>query len=386
MTGTFLGHSDLPLEAILIERKKIEQNKNPDVDMGDFVILKNGPLAFKVASHWVIIDRHTGEIHHHAVSIETYRRYKAGWSWDEQHSITLEDKDDKETQKLSTFLDVVLESSLSSNAGHYLVVPVKNRSVNSGALKQLYEAITNDSKADLVAQALSIAKGDPEVLHTLMEKASFDMEASKATAAALNSVRFKAALQELRECIQSDSREGKYQSLLAKNPWMFGSEYSELLNQRVWTRNQEQDFMMRCTTDGYLEVIEIKTTLSGRSLFIKDPSHDSLYPRSELSAVLGQDMAYLEDLDTNRSVVKMKDTEDVNKIRAKIIIGRTGDSEQQEALRRLNGHLHRIEVLTFDQLERIASQVVSYLDGELTSTIRDTGDRNESDFSARPRN
>ena len=43
--------------------------------------------------------------------------------------------------------------------------------------------------------------------------------------------------------------------------------------------------------------------------------------------------------------------------------GRDGDEAQRHALRRFNGHLHRIEVLTFDQLSRTARRVVSYLEG-----------------------
>jgi hypothetical protein len=58
----------------------------------------------------------------------------------------------------------------------------------------------------------------------------------------------------------------------------------------------------------------------------------------------------------------MRDGKDTNKIRAKIIIGRDGNQAQQQALRRFNGHLHRIEVLTFDQLSCIAGRVVSYLE------------------------
>ena len=37
-----------------------------------------------------------------------------------------------------------------------------------------------------------------------------------------------------------------------------------------------------------------------------------------------------------------------------MIIGRDGNVIQQEALPNLNSHLHRLEVLTFDQMARIA--------------------------------
>ncbi len=80
MSTVFLADSKEPLEAVLIERRKVEQQANPDIEMLDHVFLKVGPQAYKVAVHWVIRDRNTGELHHHAVKIETYRRTKkAGW-------------------------------------------------------------------------------------------------------------------------------------------------------------------------------------------------------------------------------------------------------------------------------------------------------------------
>ena len=159
-------------------------------------------------------------------------------------------------------------------------------------------------------------------------------------------------------------REEKFQAHLTKHPWMFGSEYSELLDRRRWTRDENQDFVVRRTTDNYIELIEIKTPLDGASLFNHDKSHDSYYPAADLSKVLGQVERYLEKLDAERNSIFKNDGEDTNKIRAKIVIGRDGEQEQTKALRRHNGHLHRIEIITFDQLLRIARTVIRYLQGK----------------------
>ncbi len=157
------------------------------------------------------------------------------------------------------------------------------------------------------------------------------------------------------------AREEEFQKLLARHPWMFGSEYSELLHRRSWTRDENQDYVLLRTTDGYVEVIEIKTTLDGAPLFRHDPSHDAHYPSAPLATVLGQVMKYVERLDAERNSIRANDAEDFNKVRAKVVTGRDGDAAQRAALRRLNGHLHRVEVLTFDQLLRIAENVLGYL-------------------------
>ena len=130
--------------------------------------------------------------------------------------------------------------------------------------------------------------------------------------------------------------ESKLQRLLTDNAWLFGSEYSELLSRRNWTRDHNLDFMLRRTADDYWEFIESKTPFT-RPLFRYDPSHAS----------------------RNRDHIITHDGCDPLKIRARIIIARDGDEGQETALREFDAHLHRIEVLTFDQLLRIADRVLS---------------------------
>ena len=168
----------------------------------------------------------------------------------------------------------------------------------------------------------------------------------------------------LKQFVESgETSEKRYQELLAQNPWMFGSEYSELLDRRTWTRDDNLDFMLRRTSDNYFEIIEIKTAFLDR-LFIHDPSQDSYYPSSKLSPAIGQAMRYIEEVERCRDLILSKDGCDTLKIRARVILGRDGGQREQEALRNLNSHLHRIEVLTFDQLVRIAGRVLNVFEAE----------------------
>jgi Shedu protein SduA, C-terminal len=163
--------------------------------------------------------------------------------------------------------------------------------------------------------------------------------------------------------------ESDLQRMLKKNPWLFGSEYSRLVSRRTWTRDDRLDFMLRRTADDYLEIIEIKTPLR-QSLFRYDESHDSYAPGVPLSNVLGQVVRYIEEVERNRDSIIAKDACDPLKIRARVIIGRDGDECQQRALRNFNGHLHGIEVLTFDQLLRIADRVLSVFEDTLTKAAQ----------------
>jgi hypothetical protein len=116
------------LQAVITERKRLQQQQFPDLELGDFVVLKNGPQAYKVASHWQILDRNTGELHHHSVTIETWRRRKAdnGWFLDDSHSITLANEVNSEPKitRLTTFLAAVLGAHMPNDPGDYLILPL----------------------------------------------------------------------------------------------------------------------------------------------------------------------------------------------------------------------------------------------------------------------
>ena len=188
----------------------------------------------------------------------------------------------------------------------------------------------------------------------------------RAIAVSAKLVEYRAVVARLESLIEAnDEPERTYQELLEENAWLFGSEYSELLERRKWTRDDNLDFMLRCTSDGYLEIVEIKKPID-QSLFNKDKSHQSYFPAEPLAKVLGQVIRYIDEVDRHRDPIAARDAEDPLKIRARIIIGRDGDKNQQEALRKLNAHLHRIEVLTFDQLVKIGRRVLDIFEQQKT--------------------
>jgi hypothetical protein len=186
----------------------------------------------------------------------------------------------------------------------------------------------------------------------------------KHIAVASRMVEYKKAYAQLETLVDDPStREGRIQEHLTNNPWMFGSEYSQLLPRRTWTRDDRLDYMLRRTVDDYLEIVEIKTPFK-ESLFIHDKSHDSYHPSATLSQAIGQVMRYIEEVDRNRDSIVAQDHCDPLKIRSRVILGRDGPPEHQAALRKLNAHLHGIEILTFDQLLRIAGRVISVFEAE----------------------
>ena len=304
-------------------------------------------------------------MHHDEIKIETQNKNKNGYTIDEEHTIILNDENEDEIARLATFLCGA--KNISQAEGDYLLVPISNDKFKKQAILQIVNSISSSDKVDSIAQLLSQIRGNPSLLSLLAKRISDDPRISKEATAAFNFARFTNAVEELERLISTDAKEPRFQEHLKEYPWMFGSEYSELLDRRRFTRDEQQDFMVRRTADGCLEMIEIKTPLKDKPLFIYDSSHETYYPSSELSKVIGQVTNYLEKLDGERNSISHDFDEDVTKIRAKIIIGQDGNDNQQKALRRLNGHLHRIEILTFDQLLKIARQVVKHQEQVLLS-------------------
>jgi hypothetical protein len=355
-----MSETQKPAEPLIVRSKSVRPDVEPDVEGIKEVELKDGPRVRKLARYTSIRSRHSGQFHHNALVLETIKKSKGLLVRNDKHTIALSDEDGDEIQRLIDFLAVTHQGALPKTASEYVVMPADRIGTK---LQLLLREATLNGKVDVLVEVLRRATEDSGIFKVLLERAEKDPEVFTRAAAALNLGIYRKAVQELESLINTPRvKEEKFQSHLTKHPWMFGSEYSEILERRRWTRDENQDFVVRRTTDEYIELIEIKTPLDGAALFNLDKSHDSYYPAADLSKVLGQVEKYIEKLDGDRHAILANDKEDTNKIRAKIIIGRDGDESQTKALRRHNGHLQRIEVMTFDQLLRVAKNVLHYLE------------------------
>src|SRR5260221_7527311 len=121
------------------------------------------------------------------------------------------------------------------------------------------------------------------------------------------------ALAQLEEYIRADPEEKEFQKLLSENYWMFGNEYSELLDKRVLVIDSQQDFVFKRTKDDLVEVVEIKRPMNGK-LFNYDKDHDSFYPGEGLSKAIGQVIHYIDCIDSAHDSIWFNRGIDTNKI------------------------------------------------------------------------
>jgi hypothetical protein len=363
-----LPYETTPDDVIL----RIESNiRNPNVREVVSTVLKDGPRAYRIATLYEIIDPTTQEHHHWCLKINSFERTKrTGWSFKPDKSVSMDDDGSQELSVLATLIQRAHAGQLAQPTGDYHLIPAEQMASVRTLLKFVRQA-GSAQRMRLVRALLDnldVASVEPEEWLQVFAAGSDSVRRVIALSSRL--AEYRRVRDELSALIGSPNvREADLQGLLQNNPWLFGSEYSRLVSRRTWTRDDRLDFMLRRTADDYLEILEIKTPIK-QPLFRYDESHDSYAPGVPLSNAMGQVVRYIEEVERNRDSIIAKDGCDPLKIRARVIIGLDGDEDQQRALRNFNGHLHRVEVLTFDQLLRIADRVLSVFEDKLTKATR----------------
>ena len=340
--------------------------RNPNVGRVASMVLKPGPRAYRVATLYEIVNPSTSEHHHWCLKINSFDRTRSkGWTFKPTASVSLDDDGTSELAKLVDFIQAANAGRLAEPTGDYQLIPATQIETIRTLLKFARKADSAQRMRVVRAllDSLDVESVSPVEWLEVFESGSEGIRQAVAVSARL--AEYRRVRQDVAALVAtSDVSEQDLQRILGQHPWLFGSEYSELLIRRNWTRDDRLDFMLRRTADDYLEIVEIKTPIP-QPLFRYDPSHDSYAPSAPLSAAIGQVVRYIEEVERQRDAILAKDGCDPLKIRARLIIGKDGDEKQQAALRSFNGHLHRIEVLTFDQLLRFADRVLSVFEERL---------------------
>ncbi len=117
------------------------------------------------------------------------------------------------------------------------------------------------------------------------------------------------SMAQLEELISNDAHEEAFQQLLKKNWWIFGNEYGEIIGQREIAPGTQQDFLAKRTADGFLEIIEIKRPLNGKSLIYKtnQGSHARSHYRQELSDAIAQVIDYIDEIENDKHSLYYKE-------------------------------------------------------------------------------
>lgn len=340
-------------EEQLLQFIRTSEPASSNILLSQQAVLKRGPQVWKTANLLHIGHRETGELKHRTLKLEAYR-WRTGQGYDFENPTAKWYCEDEEIDQFLAFLECYTGAT---TPGEHAVLKVDKNS------RELVEAILEAAQqgkftASDLRNLVSALVRTPNALTLLPQLGSTDY--GRVMAAALRAGHQSEALKELQQIIATEGVEQEFQELFTKNWWMLGSRYIRLIPKREWTSEETLDLLLQ-SVDGYFDIIELKR--SNANLFVQD--HKILIPSNEVNRAVNQAAHYISVIEALRDNLSHRYGLDLYKLKAKVLIGylNQDDSEvakKREALRRYNSHLHRIEVITFDQIENIAHHVLNY--------------------------
>lgn len=340
-----------PTDDEFVQLIKAHSPHNPNIEIIQRAVIKPGPRSYKLASVLQIKNPKTGEIGHKQLQLNSFPfRVGKGIDFSTKERLARWSCEDDEIEQLRVFLD---NYDQAATPGEHTVI----KGPPDPSFEKLLAVIAGDEfdTPQLLGliSALADRSKDLRNLPELGEEDNFRM-----VAAALRAAHRTNALGKLRQLIDQDALEADYQELLEGNWWMLGGQYVAMIPKREWTVEDALDILLQ-TADRYFEIIELKR--SNASVFIRD--HDNWIVSAEVNKAVNQAAHYISEIEADRGNLIRKYGIDLYKLKAKVIIGHIDEDEEDEAakresLRMYNSHLHRIKVITYDELARIADNVV----------------------------
>lgn len=159
-----------------------------------------------------------------------------------------------------------------------------------------------------------------------------------------------------------------WQRFFSENSWILGSNYVEILNERMLDVNNITDFLLK-SYDGFVDIIELKLPSAP---FWKDEE----IPKSELTAAVMQCNRYIlqterkiNDLEFNKKI----DNTPIVKPRITLVYGRSENwtPDEEEAYRVLNSSYTNLTIMTYDHLLERSKRIIELSTPEENKAISD---------------
>lgn len=188
----------------------------------------------------------------------------------------------------------------------------------------------------------------------------------------------KAALKLMEEILSNDEKFANYkkeldvgkdeevwQKFFEGNPWILGSDFVQILEERDLDEDSTMDIPVR-DFDGFLDIIELKLPVD--VFWTNDVN-----PNAKLTKAIMQCMRYITEAER-----RMNDTKKLDSLKARIlkpkitlIFGRSCDWDEprKNQFRILNSSFHNITILTYDHVLNRAKQSIDCIADPTTKSI-----------------
>ena len=346
---------DFP-DPLAIARRDLGE-RTADLERVASMTLREGPRGKKLARWMTIKNRHTGAVHHHALTIETGKKRQGTWELDDKRSITLSDD---EVDEIGHLMDFVRRSRGEPDA---------TAAVRAGLadVARALEDLPVGDRAALLGELLGLLAGDREGLKRLAKIAKGHPTGLAGVAAALDFGRSMKALEHLERLIGERAEAPALRRLLGEHPWLVGSALGERLSPHIPAHDEHEDQLFRRTADGWLELVLVGSPHDA-ALTAPEDAPQIHHPGDGLTWALGR---LVRDLAALAAEAGAGEPGAGPRVRGKIVIGRDGDAAHQAALRRLNARLDGIEVLTYDQVLAIGRRALDALKATVQAHVGD---------------
>jgi hypothetical protein len=170
------------------------------------------------------------------------------------------------------------------------------------------------------------------------------------------------AINEFEQMLANDCREEAWQKWFEKNPWILGSDYVEILDERRIDTQNIADYLMKAY-DGFLDIIEIKRTSSDMVFWSNTLDHNNYVPSTSLIKAITQSLNYLYEIEreaNNHKTFERLGFTEIVKPRCILIFGRSNgwNPEQFKAYRILNASYTSLTIMTYDQVLSRAKRIL----------------------------
>jgi hypothetical protein len=164
-----------------------------------------------------------------------------------------------------------------------------------------------------------------------------------------------AKLGEIRRVVEDPAAsEHELQQAFQAQPWIFGGQFIDTAARRSLILGSEVDIPL-LRADGSLHIVELKRAMGLASpLVIRQGP--SFVPAADVHHAVMQAVTYLVGLDENRHQIRAEFGIEARRASATVLIGHPAlhpeipEDQINEALRALNTHVSRVEVLTYKEL------------------------------------
>ena len=200
-----------------------------------------------------------------------------------------------------------------------------------------------------------------------LDKLNFDdfKNLSKNLSLALQLRKRKEAINQFEANLEANFNESLWQNWFKENSWVLGTEFIEILDDRVIDTKNISDYLIKAY-DGFLDIVEIKKPGENFSFWTKSTDHENFIPSSDLIKAITQTTKYIYELEREANSLKFQERIENVKIikpRGILIFGRSHNwvKRQHEDYRILNSSYHNLTIMTYDHVLKRAKRILNIL-------------------------